>query len=218
MLGQAFWTLETDPAVDTDGADLYAGVGDSLARFRAEYAEWTGAGGAAALEQLAAEALASRTTLGIERQRRASAGDLDGARALDDAIAQADQLQADLRAAQDTASQYARTWDTLASWAATVSDTFGLGVLPLIPLGLTVAAAVAAIAALSSVIASWHTAQTKTALVTDLANRLAAGTLTTPQVEALTGAIKDADSSWFSGLGTVGLVAAGVAAFLFLRR
>lgn len=201
----------TDPA---SGEDVYSAISGKIAAFKADYAAWTAGDGAADVERLGTDLSVIRSTLVEAQHARYAAGDMEGFRALGATIADVDatmQHQSELAA---EVSRWSGTWDTLAGWLAALASAFGLGFI--IPLGLTVAVAVAAIGALAWVVTTWQTTRAKTALFQDLADRMTRGELSPEQVKTLT---DNAAGGWFTGLGTAGvLVLGGVALLLFVRR
>jgi hypothetical protein len=212
------WITDVDGVTyqDDAGADLTAAVGSDGPGFLANWQAWTDGRGAEDLTAAAEQIRAARVVLGQERARIAAEGNPDGAAALAGPIADADAAYEVARAALESAAEYASTWELLATWYRRVAGVVGLG-FPVVPIALGVSAAVAAIAALAYVVTAWRDTRAKADFLTDLANRVQAGTMSASQAATLAENFSPS-GSWFSGLGTAGLVAAAaVVAFLIWK-
>lgn len=217
MLRDAFWEFDVFPSQDLTGESL-APVAAQSDSFLSYWSAWTAGGGLDDLRATVQAARALRIRLGQARFAAQQAGDGATAAAYTEPIAEADATLAALEDALSQAESYNTTWQALASWFGSFAGWTGLGLLPAIPLGLTVAAAVAAVGALAYVVTTWQTQKTRVAFLQDIAARLEAGTLTPAEAATLTEAIDAPAGSWFAGLGTAGLIAAGVLAWALLRR
>jgi hypothetical protein len=202
---------------DDDAAELHAAVGAEGPGFLANWHAWTAGNGAQDLVAAADQIRAARVMLGTRRAELQAAGDPDGAAALAGPIAQADAAQETARAALDAASEYASTWELLATWYGRLAGAVGLG-FPVVPIALGVSAAVAAIGALAYVVKSWQETRSRADFLTDLANRVQGGTLTAGQAESLAASFTPTTPGLFAGVGTLGLLAAAVVAIVFLKR
>lgn len=215
----ADWATDTAGLTvqDDTSAELEAAVGAEGPGFLDNWQQWIAGNGAQDLAAAAEQIRGARVALGSKRAELQSAGDAAGAAALAGPIADADAAQETARAALDAAAEYGSTWDLLATWYGRVAGVVGLG-FPVVPIALGVAAAVAAIGALAYVVTAWKETRSRADFLTDLANRVQAGTLTSGQAEVLAKNFTPASGGMFAGVGTVGLLAAAVVAFVFLRK
>ena len=215
----ADWATDTAGLTTQDdtAAELSAAVGAEGPGFLANWQAWNDGQGSNDLLAASDQIRAARVVLGTRRAELQAAGDPDGAAALAGPIADADAAQESARAALDAAAEYASTWELLATWYGRAAGVMGLG-FPVVPIALGVSAAVAAIGALAYVVKSWQESRSRADFLTDLANRVQAGTLTAAQAETLAASFTPETSGLFSGIGTLGVVAAAVVALVFLRR
>lgn len=191
------------------GEDVYSSIAGQIQGFLANYRQWMD-GGPADLARIRIDLDAAEARL------RAAPGSETTREALGDV----ERLRGQLGELEGQVSNWQSTWDTMARWLSSIGAAVGLGFLA-IPIGLTIAVAVSAIAALAWVVTTWQSTRTESQTLLALADRVATGDLTAEQAKALYEASK-ADSGilggWFSGLGTAGLVAAGILAWILLRR
>ncbi len=201
---------------------LWASLTGKVDEFRRQYAEWTSTGrqDLPALERTLTE---SKARLSAAASAAYKAGDVEGMRALNARVTEAEALLRDLATVQATTSRWQSTWDVLSGWLTQAQweyGTIGVGVLPLLA-PIAIATAVAAVGALAWVLNTWQTLRARTATIKDLADRVAAGQLTAEQAAALAAAAQPPGlfAGFGAGLGTVLplLLIGGIALFLWRR-
>lgn len=203
-------------------ASLWQSLTGKVDQFRRQYAEWTSTASQdlPALEQTLTRAKAN---LAAAAERAYKAGDIEGMRAFNARVTEAEALLRDLATVQGTASRWQGTWDMLSAWltqAVWEYGTIGLGVLPLLA-PIAIATAVAAVGALAWVINTWQTIRARTATIKDLADRVAAGQLTAEQARALAAAAEPPGifAGFGAGLGAmIPLLLVGAVALILWRR
>ena len=201
---------------------LWQSLTGKVDEFRRHYSAWTSTGRQElpALERMLTE---SKARLSEAANVAYRAGDVEGMRAFNARVTEAEALLRDLAEVQSTASRWQSTWDTLTGWltqAAWEYGSIGVGILPILA-PVAIATAVAAVGALAWVINSWQTIRARSATIKDLADRVAAGQLTAEAAARLAAAAEPPGmfAGFGAGLGTVLplLLIGGLALFLWRR-
>lgn len=215
-LGQSEWwlwdlpsvSLEPAPVpeVQTTGESVWSAIGARAEQFFADYAAWLSTG-RAEVALLTADLADAASVLAGSVRVALDTGDTDAERTLAVVSSEISDLRILAGDIRETDARWADTWSTLYDWLSSARRTLGLG-LAFLPIAITAAVAVSAVAALAWVVASWSDLRTRAGVVKDIAARLAAGQLTPQQARDLTAAITPA--GLFSGFSSV----AGVALLL----